>query len=367
MSRFRNLKERILSQFSFLGFLGSVKWEAGKIRLQKKLDPYLTHRNVSEEIRPFDSQSPDFSPDWSKNLPPFSFTETEEEEILPNAKRKIRTFREHKVSLWSLLPFLFWRKKIEEADPLSRAFLPGQETRGENAPHSKRKSSSLRDRPYFWEAWFPQTSTLTLSPLLVWETSVSSDLFSDCLPESILPAGEPGKWKVRIHAMRVLSHQIGNLYEDRFPKPHLVHRAEVWVYGHEKEKEIDPEEARLFPLGVWLNPNFLKEEDPRLRAGLPFREGNISWNIRGEELQIGIRDRFWVWRPSSQKEDFPKELESPHIVLGKTYHCLESKEFNKDRAKAYLFKRAIVSDPSLLQRSKPARKRSGVSPNPILK
>ncbi len=298
------------------------------------------------------------SSDWAENLPPFSYTETESEsEILSNAKRKIRSIRKHKISLWSLFAFLSWKQKISNADSINRAFTPGQKV-PEPEQTRKHRSPIVRNQPYFWEVWFPITSTLTLSPLLIWETDVPSSLFQDCLPESVLPVGEPGKWKIRIHSMRVLSHQLGSLYEDYYPSPHIVYRTEVWVYGHKNVSEIDPENPLLFPLGVWVSPDFLREEDPRLRTGLHFQTGETYWKIQGEQLNIGIRGQEWTWKPARENKNFPKELESPHIALGKTYFSLESVHFNRNQEIAYLFKRAIISDPSLLQRSKPKRKRS---------
>ncbi|TGJ99231.1 hypothetical protein EHO59_15245 [Leptospira semungkisensis] len=363
----RSLKEKIRSVFSSFGFHSSVKWEAEKIRLQKRLDPYVTNRIQTENIRSLGSEESLASQDWTQNLPPFSYSESETEEIFPNSKRKVKRIRKHKVSLWSLFFFLPWKSKIEGADPSFLAFHPGEDLfLPEEADQTERKKRNLqfRSEPYFWEAWFPQKSTLTLSPFLVWETNIPSDLFQDCIPESVLPVGEPGKWKVRIHSMRVLSHQLGRIYEDMYPSPNRVYRTEVWVYGHKKEEEIDPEKPLLFPLGVWISPTFLQEEEPRLRCGLPFRSGETNWKIEGERLTVEIRGKEWNWKPAKENSEFFKALESPHVYLGKSYYTLESTSFAQDRQIAYLFKRAIISDPILLQRSRPKEKRSGVSPNP---
>ncbi|TGL59563.1 hypothetical protein [Leptospira sarikeiensis] len=366
MIGFRSLKEKIFSQFSSSRFHLFTKWEAGKIRLQKRIDPYRTNEIQNVQLRNLDGEDSQTSDDWSENLPPFSFTETESEEVFPNAKRKQTRIRKHKVSIWSLLFFLPWKNRIQGSEPSFRSFFPGEDLFLPERNKKSRKSESppLRNKPYFWEVWFPQTSTLTLSPLVIWETSVPFDLFQDCLPESILPVGEPGKWKVRIHSMRVLSHQVGILYEDNYPSPNRVYRTEVWVYGHTKEEEIDPERPKLFPLGVWISPGFLKEEDPRLRQGLPFRSGETYWKIEGETLRIGLRDKEWVWKPAKETVPFATILESPHIFLGKAYHNLESESYSRDRQIAYLFKRAISSDPELLQRSRPKRNLSSVSPKP---
>ncbi|TGL36475.1 hypothetical protein EHQ52_00945 [Leptospira koniambonensis] len=362
----RSLKEKIFSRIRSSFFHLSIKWEAGKIRLQKRLDPYVTAESHSDNFRNLNGKESATTEDWSENLPPFSFTETETQEIFPNAKRKFHRVRKHKVSLWSLLFFLPWKSKIPESASSFRAFHPGENLFQEEPKKKVRKKENfhLRNKPYFWEVWFPQISTLTLSPFVIWETSVPADLFQDCLPESVLPIGEPGKWKVRIQSMRVLSHQLGNLYEDSFPSPNRVYRTEVWVYGHTKEEEIDPERPLLFPLGVWISPDLLKEEEPRLRQGLPFRTGETYWKIQGENLKIGIRGLEWTWKPARENSHFESILESPHVFLGKSYFTLESESFTRDRQIAYLFKRAITSDPKVLQRSRPRRNLSSVSPNP---
>ncbi|WP_167882235.1 hypothetical protein [Leptospira langatensis] len=363
----RSLKEKILSVFSSFRFHSSVKWEAEKIRLQKRLDPYVTNRIQTENIRDLGSDGTSASQDWVENLPPFSYSESETEEIFPNAKRKVQRIRKHKVSLWSLFFFLPWKKKLAHADPNVRAFHPGEDLFLPEEPSQKgrrKRNFQFRTEPYFWEAWFPQISNLTLSPFLIWETSVPSDLFQDCISESVLPVGEPGKWKVRIQSMRVLSHQLGRIYEDMYPSPNRVYRTEVWVYGHRKEEEIDPENPLLFPLGVWISPEFLQEEGPRLRCGLPFRSGETDWKIEGERLSIRIRGKEWNWEPAKENSQFLQALESPHVFLGKSYYTLQSTHFAQDRQIAYLFKRAIISDPILLQRSRPKEKRSGVSPKP---
>lgn len=362
----KSLKEKIFSRFRSSLFHLSIKWEAGRIRLQKRLDPYVTSESHSKYFRNLNGKEAATTEDWTTNLPPFSSTEAETEEIFPNAKRKVHRVRKHKVSIWSLLFFLPWKSKIQVSEPSFRAFQPGENLFQEETKKKIRKKENfhLRNKPYFWEVWFPQISTLTLSPFVIWETSVPSDLFQDCLPESVLPVGEPGKWKVRIQSMRVLSHQLGNLYEDSYPSPNRVYRTEVWVYGHTKEIEIDPERPMLFPLGVWISPDILKEEDPRLRQGLPFRTGTTYWKIEGEILKIGIRDLEWSWKPAGENSRFESILESPHIFLGKSYFTLESGSFARDRQIAYLFKRAISSDPKLLQRARPKRNLSSVSPNP---
>ncbi|WP_039948055.1 hypothetical protein [Leptospira fainei] len=364
MTPFTGIGKKLRSKFVRYVYLLDTKFRAGKIRLKKKIEPYISDETISERIQAIGSAQNESEPDWTQNLPPFTYWESHEETIFPNAKRKVRTKTFKGTRPWLFWIFLPWKERAMDANPLSLGFSPDAEDSPRPLNSGKKKKPYFRSKPYFWEAWFPQTSTLTLSPLVIWETEVKESAFKDCIPESILPFGPPGKWKVRIYSMRVLSHQLGGLYEDFYPSPHTVHRSEVWVYGYPQGPEIHAEELKLYPLGVWLQPSFLKDESPRLRVGLPLRTGETSWQIRGKILSIRIRELEWNWKQDESPVQTRPNFSSPHIVLGKHNLRLVSESYRPDISEAYLFKRAIVSDPKLLHRSIPSSKRSGVSPNP---
>ncbi|WP_198012862.1 hypothetical protein [Leptospira broomii] len=364
MTPFSGFGKRLRSKFVRYVYLLDTKFRAGKIRLEKKLEPYILEKRISERIQAIGSVQTEAEPDWSQNLPPFTYWESQEETVFPNAKRKVRTKTFQRTRPWLFWAFLPWKKRALDANPLSLGFSPIDQDSAYPVNSRKLKKSSFRSKPYFWEAWFPQISTLTLSPLVIWEAEVKDSTFKDCLPETIIPFGTPGKWKVRIYSMRVLSHQLGSLYEDFYPSPYTVHRSEVWVFGYPQGPEIHTEELKLYPLGVWLQPSFLQDEAPRLRVGLPFRTGETSWQIQGKIVSIRIRELQWNWKQDENPLQIQPNFSSPHIALGKHNIRLVPESYRPDVSEAYLFKRALVSDPKFLHRSIPSKNRSGVSPKP---
>ncbi|TGK13826.1 hypothetical protein EHO60_00255 [Leptospira fletcheri] len=355
MNSISGLSQKFLSNLERIFFLIKTKFRAGFIRLHKKIETYRSESTISEITVPIGSSQKSDRSEWMENSPPFSYWETQEETVFPNAKRIVRTRTVRRGNPWFLSGILFGKTKPSELDPISRAFSPSEKESEIARPQNRKRKPLFRSRPYFWEIWFPQISTLTLSPLVVWECEIPHSAFRDCLPESVLPFGPPGKWKVRIYSMKVLSHQLGNLYEDFFSSPNVVRRSEIWVYGHRSQESIDPENLRLFPLGVWIHPSILKEEDPRLRIGLPFRSGETDWSIQGDILTIRIRDLSWSWKPASLGSETRADLSAPHFFFGKESIRLLPEFPQSGLMEAYLYKRAIVSDPKAFQRSNPSR------------
>ncbi|WP_125169984.1 hypothetical protein [Leptospira perolatii] len=325
----------------------------------------MRSESVSEAIYPIGKEVE--TSDWTENNPPFPYMEIQEEQIFPNAKRKRRLRKLQWAKFSQIFSFLPWRKKLPGGEVANYGFPAGTNPEKEKKQKIPRTHLvSPRSKPYFWEAWFPMESTLTISPLLVWESHIESHFFSDCLPEGVVPFGPPGKWKIQFYVMRIRSHQIGNLYEDFFPKPNLAYRAEAWVYGVQNGSEMDPENLYQFPLGVWTSPSTLQHLDPRIRQKMTFRSGELEWNILGSILEIRLRELYWRWKPSSEQDaNIEKQNLAPHVQVGKKKHKLVLDSPREKMENAILYERSVISEPKLFQRSNPDLNRSVSSPNPI--